>query len=171
MSQTKGRGLSPADFWIDQKAIQAAIDATLKSGLDGKISAESATIIHDAETSDMTEWQVRYSKGEIGARMAAVKACQEFTNSRASRLQSFADAKNHDYVEAMSNWILDRQPMYYNYINRRGPLDGRRALPVNRNTASSDLDWEAAIEAKLMFAAFPNLNPKDPVPNAKHTPA
>lgn len=149
------------------KLLQKAVDESLNRGQDGKISASSAQLIELAETTtDLQKWQIQWSNADVKDRVLACHASQEYDNSRPYRIES----KDGDDREAKDDWIHDRVSWYTNYLNRRGDAEThRKVLPTSRTYASSNMDWEAAISAKLLFAAFPNLNPNEPIEGALHS--
>ena len=166
-TETKPTETKPNDYAI----IQKAIDDSIYSALDGKISPNSMTIIKEAETADIVPWQIKWSHADTKMRSIVIAAAQEFSNSGAQRLQ-MSDFKQRDLLDAINGWIEShRKPLYVNYLNRRGSNNERRVLPLTKESATSNIDWEAAIEAKLLFAAFPNLNPKEPIKGACHSTA
>lgn len=131
-------------------------------------SAQVIAVIKSAKDglSNVPKWQIDCSNAGIKERGLARLAAGLFADERLNRL----DLKGGDLAEAISGWITDRTAPYLNYLNRRGapPHAERRVLPTTIDKASSKYDWDAAIEAMLLFAAFPNLNPFEPLAGAKH---
>jgi len=130
-------------------------------------SVQVREIIKNAKNglSNIRKWQIDCSNADILERKLAYLAAELFAKERLNRL----DLKKGDLAEAISGWIIDRSAPYVNYLNRRGvpPHAERRVLPSTIEKASSKYDWDAAIEAMLLFAAFPNLNPFEPLAGAK----
>lgn len=133
----------------------------------GKVSGIIDGIIEDAGKAKCHEWQVRWSNASDEDQEMAYKAAEKFENTRDTRLQW----ENKDAREAWDRFIFDRYASYTNYINRRGKNADRRPFPASRAEATSEYDWEAAVQAMIFFAAFPNINPKEPVQGAKMAPA
>lgn len=130
------------------------------------ISPESLSRIQTAELTDVIDWQITKSNAPIEERVKDMTACHEFVMTRRQR---FAELDDDEY-QAQADWIQhDRAVRYINFLNRRGDASMRKQLPVDRY--SSKMDKDAVIEAKLMFATFPNLNPKEPVDGATHAAA
>jgi hypothetical protein len=147
--------------------LRSALSASAEDAKDGKpLSAASAAAISAAETTDTLTWQVQESKASAQERAVMMSAGVEWANSRKHRL-----GLRGDQWKAAQLLMSDRLAEYSNYLNRRGTDKQQRVLPTTKAKASSDWDWDAAIEAKLMFAALPNINPKKPIAGALHASA
>lgn len=150
----------------DLKVLQKALDE-LQGRRINEISVESLIQIQAAENTNSVDWQIQKSNASVEDRVKDMCACYEFTETRRQRLADL----NDDEYELLNNSIQhDRVVKYVNFLNRRGTPDIRKQLP-NTNQYSSRYDREAVIEAKLMFATHPNLNPKEPILGAKHSMA
>lgn len=152
----------------NQAILQRALDETK----DAKaLSVPSLALVAQVEAlTDLQAWQVQCSKATIHERAKALRAGNEFEHVLRTRW-GLHGTQNNDLYEAWHGWFLDRYASYCNHLSRRGSHDMRRALPATAASATSPQDWDASIMAKLSFAAFANLNPKEPIPGAKHSQA
>jgi hypothetical protein len=167
-SEQKARAARMAVVENDRLVMQRALDASKTEGTKANpLSAESLRLIRMAEAADVTAWQIKWSNASVTERATMVAACQGYANSRRRRF-GMRGKSHRDEWEAAKGFALDRSMTYINFLNRRGQAAHRRQIPTSRAVASSAWDWDAAVEAKLMFAIFPNLNPKEPVAGAKH---
>jgi hypothetical protein len=161
---------TPQETLEECKILSLAVDAHKDDGKDGKISASTTALVASISSTPLNDWKVKWSRATATERMPVIQALSEMTNTRRKRLK--LSAKRHrDTWEAYHHWILERSIRYQNVPNGRGKAFDRprHGVPQTKENATSTIDWEAAVEAKLLFAMMPNLSPKQPVPGARHS--
>lgn len=155
----------------DQAILQRAVDESKEAGSKGHpLSVATMALIRLAETADISAWQIEWSNANAVKRATMAAPAQGYAKSRRRRLGLHKKSKRDEWL-AVNGFVSDRMMAYVNFLNRRGDAANRRTIPTSRATASSLWDWEAAVEAKLLFAVCPNLNPKEPLTGAKHSSA
>lgn len=118
------------------------------------IGEKSRELIKHAEVvvKDNDEWRHLWSMPSVEDRIAAAIAVNEFVNTRPKRLNHYTG----DVYTGICIFHKERCLQYLNFLNNYGHIKERRILPKTLKEASSDIDWDASIEAKLTFIIYPH---------------
>lgn len=119
-----------------------------EAAITGKASKEAHALLAYASQS-LAPWP----PSGIVPQLIAAEAAELLAYTQSERLHLTGEL-----AQAAGTYVVDLVPLFINHENRRGPFKSRRAPPKFPLQASSILEKEAIIHARLMCAVCPNRN-------------